>query len=105
MTREQIHRIVEWYFSEFYREVEQATTPDAKLLAIARLHQRLEWSHPVRDGTSRTNTAILNKHLTDYGFHPAILEKPHVSSTYPLQKWKEYLKDGLLKWELERNCM
>lgn len=105
MSRVQVKRVFDWFLTAFYAEIERTASPDAKLLAIARLHQRLEWLHPVKDGTSRTSIDLLNKHLTDYGFHPAILEYPHVSSSYTLQQWKEYLKNGLLQWELERDCL
>lgn len=99
MSREQVRRIFNKFLTEFYHEVKQATTADQKLWAIAKLHQRLEWLHPVRDGTARTSTALLNKFLTDYGFHPAILEYPHVSTSYGLAQWKQYLQNGLIKWE------
>ncbi|MBS0605092.1 MAG: Fic family protein [Verrucomicrobia bacterium] len=102
MSRQQIRRIFDKFLNEFYREVEHASTPDAKLWAIAKLQQRLEWLHPVKDGTARTSTALMNKFLTDYGFHPAILDYPHVSSSYTLRRWKEYLQNGLVKWERER---
>jgi hypothetical protein len=101
MSREQIRRIFNKFLTEFYHEVKQATTADQKLWAIAKLHQRLEWLHPVRDGTARTSTALLNKFLTDYGFHPALLEYPHVSTSYGLAQWKQYLQNGLIKWEQE----
>lgn len=103
MDRHQILRIFNKFLNEFYAEVEGAVTADGKLTAIARLHQRLEWLHPVKDGTARTSTALMNKLLTDYGFHPAILEYPHVSSSYTLQRWKEYLNTGLVAWERERS--
>lgn len=99
MNRHQILRIFNKFLNDFYREVESATIPDAKLTAIAKLQQRLEWLHPVKDGTARTSTALMNKFLTDYGFHPAILDYPHVSSSYTLRRWKEYLQAGLVKWE------
>jgi hypothetical protein len=102
MSRYQVSRIFNKFLGEFYQEIDRATTPDQKLWAIARLQQRLEWLHPVRDGTSRTSTVLLNKFLTDYGFHPALLEYPHVSSCYGLAQWKQYLQDGLLKWEQQR---
>lgn len=105
MSRDQVRRVFDRFLHAFYTEVEGTASPDAKLLAIARLHQRLEWLHPVRDGTARTSTALLNKHLSDYGFHPALLEYPHVSSSYTLHQWTAYLKNGLLKWELERDCL
>jgi hypothetical protein len=102
MSRDQIRRIFNKFLNEFYQEIHRATTPDQRLWAIARLHQRLEWLHPVKDGTSRTSIALMNKFLTDYGFHPAILEYPHVSSSYGLARWKQYLQNGLLKWEQQQ---
>jgi Fic/DOC family len=102
MSAHQVRQIFDRFLNAFYQEVESARTPDEKLLAIAKLHQRLEWLHPVKDGTSRTSIALLNKLLTDYGFHPAILEYPHVSSSYTLREWKDYLQAGLVKWERQR---
>ncbi len=99
MTDKQVATIFNYFLNNFYYEVERAQTLDEKLMAIAKLHQRLEWLHPVLDGTSRTSIAFMNKNLTDYGFHPAILEYPHVSSSYGLKQWFEYLKRGLAKWE------
>ena len=102
MSRSQIRVIFNKFLSDFYQEIKHAFSPDQKLQAIAKLHQRLEWLHPVRDGTSRTSIAFMNKNLTDYGFHPAILEFPHVSSSLGLAQWTEYLKNGLKKWELQQ---
>jgi hypothetical protein len=99
MSRAQITRIFNKFLTEFYQEVDRTATPDQKLWAIARLQQRLEWLHPVKDGTARTSTVLMNKNLTDFGFHPAILEYPHRSSSLSLAQWKQYLQDGLLKWE------
>jgi hypothetical protein len=99
MTEEQITVLFNKFLSDFYQEIERAGNDDKKLMAIARLHQRLEWLHPVTDGTARTSTVLMNKLLTEYNFHPAILEYPHVSSSYGLNQWFKYLKDGLKKWE------
>ncbi len=99
MSRAQVARIFNKFLTEFYQEIERATTPDQKLWAIAKIQQRLEWLHPVRDGTARTSTVLMNKFLTDCGFHPAILEYPHRSSSLSLSQWKQYLQEGLLKWE------
>jgi hypothetical protein len=102
MSAEQVRHIFNKFLNEFYQEIRKATTPDLRLWAIARFHQRLEWLHPVKDGTARTSTVVMNKLLTDYGFHPAILEYPHVSTSYGLVQWKRYLQEGLLKWEQQR---
>jgi hypothetical protein len=105
MTEEQVTKLFNYFLNNFYNEVENASTPEAKLWAIAKLHQRLEWLHPVLDGTSRTSTALMNKNLTDYGFHPALLEYPHLSSSYGLKQWFEYLKKGLQKWEQQKSSI
>jgi hypothetical protein len=102
MTETQVRTLFNKFLNDFYQEVERGATDDQKLMAIAKIQQRLEWLHPVLDGTARTSTVLMNKLLTDYGFHPAILEYPHLSSTYGLQQWFEYLKDGLKKWEQKK---
>ncbi len=103
MTSDQVLSIFNKFVTEFYDEIGRATNAEEKLEAIAKLHQRLEWLHPVVDGTSRTNIAMMNKLLTEYGFHPAILDYPHRSSCYSRAQWKQYLQDGLLKWEQQRD--
>ena len=99
MRRWQVQNVFNYFLYDFHIEIDQARTSDERLCAIAKLHQRLEWLHPVCDGTSRTNIALMNRHLTEYGFHPAILEFPHVSSCYGLRQWKQYLHKGLIAWE------
>ncbi len=101
MSREQFRQVFDKFLNECYQELGKATTPDQKLMAIAKLQQRLEWLHPPCDGSSRTNTLLMNKLLTEHGFHPALLKFPHVSSTYGLNKWKLYLQQGLIHWENE----
>ncbi len=99
MSRAQVRQIFDKFLNEFYEKINRAAIPDQKLWAIAELQQRLEWLHPVRDGTARTSTAFMNKNLTDFGFHPGILEYPHRSSSLTKAGWKLYLQEGLLKWE------
>lgn len=98
-----------WFHQTFYEEISQANTlnnqveqQEAKLRAIAKLHRHLEWLHPVLDGATRTNDALLNKNLTDYGFHPVILERPSNAELLDFESWVEDLKNALLKWEAER---
>ena len=102
MSQEQIRRVFDKFVNDLYREIDHATNADERLWAIAGLQQRLEWLHPVKDGTARTNTAMMNKSLTQYVSHPAILEYPHVSSCYSRAKWMQYLKESLLNWEQRR---
>lgn len=102
MTREQIRDVFTKFLNEFYTEVEQAPNPDKKLEAIAKLNKRLELLHPVKDGSGRTNTAFINKILTEYGFHPVLLDNPYFSTSYGLKRWTDYFKAGLQKWEAQR---
>lgn len=101
MSGAHVRKIFDKFLTEFYTEVQAAQTPDAKLTAIARLNKHLELLHPPKDGCGRTNTALINKLLTEYGFHPAILDNPYLSSSWGLNQWTEYMKAGLRKWELE----
>lgn len=103
MSSDKVRRIFNKFLGDYYTEIEIDKTPDEKLWAVAKLQQRLEWLHAVKDGTSRTDTAMMNKFLTEVGFHPAILEYPHVSTSYGLRQWKQYLQEGLIKWEQERD--
>jgi hypothetical protein len=99
MTSTQVRQIFNKFLNEYYSEIDKAQTPDQKLWAIAKVHQRMEWLHPVRDGTARTTRAMSDKFLTENGFHPAILKYPHRSTTYGLKDWKQYLQKGLIEWE------
>ena len=99
MHRDQVRKIFNKFSEEYYQEITAAQTPDEKLLAIAKLNIRLEYLHPARDGTTRTNIALMNKNLTENGFHPAILEFPSIPPMLGLMQWKEHLKQSLLKWE------
>lgn len=102
MSRGQIKVLFNKFLNQFYSEVEQAPNKDKKLEAIAKLNKRLELLHPVRDGSGRTNTAFINKILTEYGFHPVLLDNPFFSTTYGIKRWTEYFKAGLQKWEAQK---
>lgn len=99
-TREEIHDLVERYFTEFYDEMDAASNnEDQKLRGIARLITRLEWLHPFKDGQGRTDSLLLNKLLVEFGFKPALLKHPYKSSTLGLNGWTDYLKQGMHNWE------
>ncbi len=102
MTRPQMKKVFNKFMDEFYKEAGSAATRDQTFAAIAKLYKRLELLHPPRDGSGRTNTALMNKILTEYGFNPAILDNPYVSTTYCLTRWTQYLKEGVEKWQAER---
>jgi hypothetical protein len=103
ISRVEIQQQLQKYMDAFYAEMAHADTPDKKLTAIARFYQMSEWLHIVRDGAGRCDMAILNKLLTEFGFHPVILDLPYVASSWSLKQWTAYLKVSLLKWELEKN--
>lgn len=121
MTAEEVEEIFNLYIKEYYNELKQAeealqrcSTMNKravierdikKVRAVARLHQHLEWLHPVKDGTSRTSILFLNKHLVECGFHPALLIFPHKSSTLCFEDWVKYLISGLKLWERTRNAI
>lgn len=65
---------------------------------IAELYQNLEWLHPFFDGQGRTDLVLLSKLLTENGFNPSILFYPYFSTFEPLDKWVDYLKNGMRAW-------
>ena len=99
----QVPPIVERLFKKFHGEMEQANTDDEKIKCIADLFQMLEWLHPFHDGQGRTDLILLSKLLCQYGFNPAILEEPYVSTYFSLDDWVNYLKKGMEKWRCERD--
>jgi len=102
MSRAEVGRFMQFFIDDFYQEIERAQDDqDAKLTAIARFSKRVEWLHPTRDGSGRTDMAILNKVLTEHGFHPTFLAYPWFDITLPLAGWKAYLQEGLALWEQE----
>ena len=89
------------FFSDYYKELEAAGNDfEKRLTAVARVIQNLQRLHCVRDGSGRTDTALLNQLLTEAGFHPVILKYPYFSTSKSLKEWVQYLAQGLIMWEL-----
>lgn len=65
---------------------------------IARLHKNLEYLHPFKDANTRTNLALLNKLLVEYGFEPVILDDPNQSYTQTVDEWAGLLQRGMDRW-------
>lgn len=93
-----------------YNEQMQTLPPNAvrsseenkyALTLIAELFQNLEWLHPFFDGQGRTDLVLLSKLLTENGFNPAILYQPYLSTFEPLEKWIDYLENGIEAWKKE----
>jgi len=103
MSRPEIRVRFEKYTDQFYNEIAVSKTPDEKLAAICKYSQLLEWLHPPRDGMGRTVMfGVLNKILSENGFHPMLPEYPYISECRGLKEWTEYVKKGLLAWESEK---
>ncbi len=75
---------------------------ERKLILIVDLYQKLEWLHPYPDGQGRADLLLLSKLLSENGFTPAILDEPYMSSFSSREDWLAYLKQGMQKWEEER---
>ena len=101
MEAPQVRAIFNHFVKNFYQEVDLAHDQEKILRAIARLFQQLEWLHAPVDGAGRTDTALLNFLLTEYGFHPVLLKYPYLSSCRGLDEWVAVLKEGLIAWEDE----
>ena len=100
MSGKEVRARFEEYTDQFYNEIAAAKSSDGKLVAICKYVKYLDWLHPPRDGSGRTVIfGILNKILSENGFHPVLLEYPYITDCVSLQKWTEYVKEGLLAWE------
>lgn len=94
-----VEKIFNEFLSEYYDDIAKASNNDEKLLAIAKFIRRLEWLHPFCDGNTRTHIALLNKLLTENGFHPVVLDNQNAAILTTLQGWTAYIKDGMNRWE------
>lgn len=101
LNPEQVRILFHFFVTEFYYEIGHAKSADEKRRAIARWFQANEWLHPPIDGCGRTDVAMLNYLLTCYGFHPALLQLPYVSSVQTLEQWDKALKEGIEAWKKE----
>lgn len=98
MSKEQVRILFNFFMAEFYFDIGCARNDDDKVRAIAKVIQRLEWLHSVRDGCGRTDTALLNDLLTCFGFNPLLLEYPYVSSCKGLDEWVALIYQGMEQW-------
>ncbi len=100
-SKQQVEIVYNYFLTEFYYDIGHSQGDSQKIQAIAKLIQRLEWLHSVRDGCGRTDTALLNYLLTIYGFNPVLLRCPYVSSSRGLREWTEQLIEGMEAWRKE----
>ena len=103
MSSAQVRERLDQYLDEFYKEIAGATERDQKIVAIARLSQKMDWLHAVRDGSGRSCVLVLQKHLTEYIGHPGIFNYPVRMTTFSLDMWVEEIKAALSSWEKKLN--
>lgn len=72
--------------------------PRARLLAIARLHARLELLHPTEDGNTRRNLVLLNKLLVEQGHWPVILDEPNDVVVLGDRGWAAAIERGMARF-------
>ncbi len=101
----EVEIVFNFFISQFHCEMLQASSLEEGQVAIAKLIQRLEWLHPTKDGTGRTDTALLNFLLSKYGCNPVLLEFPYKSSCTSLDEWVDYLRIGMQAWWREVNSV
>lgn len=84
---------------DLFNEEIGTVSEEAKLQAIAKLFQTLEWLHCYCDGQGRTDLILLAKLLCQHGFTPAIIDPLFASSTVTLDEWVICLKNGMERWK------
>ncbi len=104
MSQEQVKILFTFFVSEFHFELSNAKDKRQDLVAIGKLIRRLEWLHPVIDGSGRTDTALLNYLLAKYGHTPVLLDYPYRSSCRGLNEWLKELEEGMSKWKIQANA-
>lgn len=94
LRQEILGKIVESIFREF-------RDSSKKITDIAKMFQKLEFVHPFPNGQGRTDILLLQLLLSLYGYIPAILTRPYLSSTAPLEIWIDALEEGMRTWARE----
>lgn len=95
---EGVFRRLERVLAAGRRALSAANGADARLLAIARLHARLELLHPTEDGNTRRDLVVLNKLLVEHGFWPAILDEPNDVVVMDPPRWADALRKGMARF-------
>jgi len=99
LTKDEIKLLMNNNIKEYYNTINTTNDEETILWAIARFHWKMELLHPTIDGNTRTNTLILNKHLTETGYHPAILDYPMIDFLECSKiSLLSHLENGLKEW-------
>lgn len=75
---------------------------DRQLLEIARLHKRIHYMRPFRDGNTRVSLVVVNKLLIDFGFVPSIVAHRNDAPFYTDRGWHRILREGMQRWQVVR---
>lgn len=95
----EVQDMVNDILQKYYRKIESARNREVRLKIVAETHQLLERLHAFRDANTRTNLLVLNKFLTEQGYHPVILDDPNTSYLVSTEDWIIKIEQGLKRWE------
>jgi hypothetical protein len=70
--------------------------------ACAWLQQVFQRTEPCPDGNQRVAVLLTNKHLTEFGLHPTILDWPGEADVTTHATWASRIEEGLRAWERQR---
>lgn len=84
---------------------ERAGDRDARILAMARLHQALELLHPTSDGNTRRHALILCKLLVESGETPVILTEINDVYVRTPETWARMIGEGLRRYAVVRDAI
>lgn len=73
-----------------------------RIRICSQLLQRLDYLHPVPDGCGRVNIVIVNKHLTECGLHPMLMQDPNAAVGLDETELVEQVTRGLDRWAEQR---
>ncbi len=103
-SEKEIKHMMDLMLKQFYDAVlKPDLSKEEKTLAICTLAKMLDWLHPPRDGTSRTDLVLLQKHLTEHIGHPAILQDTRCIKKMRLEHLVKEVTEGLSAWEEASN--
>ena len=98
---ESIMEIVDFFFTQYYKQIRLAVTEEGKLHTIVILCRSLEVFHAFTDGNQRTIAfALLTKLLIENGFSPAILRDPTIfDGYYTVKQMIKCVRQGMERFE------
>lgn len=101
MHTEQRKTLFHFFLSEFVIEMQSAVEKKGVFRAIVRFTKSLEWMHAQRTELRRADKLLMDFLLTQYGFHPTLMNcsiPPHCQS---IDEWMVFAEEGLTNWKNE----